>query len=72
MSTLAEKTGPSRETLYRTLSDKGTMLRIHDDSVHRMAELAGFDETAVSDCSIGSPGWNRTNDQRINRAKGRK
>jgi len=57
------------------------MLRKHDDSADKMAQLAGLgeagnkvetigavdaEEEALSDCSIGSPGWNRTNDQRIN------
>ena len=57
-----------------------TIKRKHDDSAGKMAELAGlnagtnletFDgaetqEAPVSDCFIGSRGWNRTNDQRIN------
>ena len=57
------------------------MKRKHDDSADRMAELAGLtklgnnwetngsvepEETGLSDCFNGSPGWNRTNDQRIN------
>ena len=57
------------------------MKRKHDDSADKMAELAGLpragdkretngsagtQETEPSDCFIGSPGWNRTNDQRIN------
>ncbi len=57
------------------------MRRKHDDSADKMAELAGLTklgniwetsdsvESEVaepSDCLIGSPGWNRTNDQRIN------
>ncbi len=57
------------------------MRRKHDDSADKMAELAGLaslgnkpetiglveDEVpGVSDCFSGSPGWNRTNDQRIN------
>jgi hypothetical protein len=58
-----------------------TMRRKHDDLADRMAELAGLtlagnkletddskedDESELSTCFIGSPGWNRTNDQRIN------
>ena len=53
----------------------------HDDSADKMAQLAGLtnvgnkwetigsvvlEEVELSDCSSGSPGWNRTNDQRIN------
>ena len=58
-----------------------TMRRKHDDSADKMAELAGLsnvgnkvettgsvedEEAELSDCFDGSPGWNRTNDQRIN------
>jgi integrase len=58
-----------------------TMRRKHDDSADKMAELAGLsnvgdkwetsgdvgsEENRLSGCSDGSPGWNRTNDQRIN------
>ena len=58
-----------------------TMRRKRDDSADRMAELAGLtpagnnsetngskedDESDLSACFNGSPGWNRTNDQRIN------
>jgi hypothetical protein len=58
------------------------MRRKHDDSADKMAEIAGLtnvgnkretnscvepEETELSDCFNGSPGWNRTNDQRINR-----
>lgn len=57
------------------------MKRRHDDSADKMAELAGLadvgdiwetnddpsgEEDRLSRCSDGSPGWNRTNDQRIN------
>jgi len=57
------------------------MKRKHDDSADQMAELAGLtslgnkwetndsaepEEPGLSDCFNGSPGWNRTNDQRIN------
>ncbi len=57
------------------------MRRTRDDSADKIAELAGLapagniretlssvegDETELSACLIGSPGWNRTNDQRIN------
>jgi len=57
------------------------MKRKHDDSADKMAELAGLtkcgnsvetigsvesQEEELSDCFNGSPGWNRTNDQRIN------
>ena len=57
------------------------MRRKHDDSADKMAELAGLSqrgnilettgsvesqEGELSDCFDGSPGWNRTNDQRIN------
>jgi integrase len=57
------------------------MRRKHDDTADKMAELAGLtncrnkvetigsvecEEAELSDCFIGSPGWNRTNDQRIN------
>ncbi len=59
-----------------------SMRRKHDDSADKMAELAGLtqrgnivetngsvevEEEELSRCSDGSPGWNRTNDQRINR-----
>jgi hypothetical protein len=58
-----------------------SMRRKHDDSADKMAELAGLtqrgnivettgsvesEEAELSRCSDGSPGWNRTNDQRIN------
>ena len=58
-----------------------SMRRTRDDSAHKIAELAGLsnvgnkretndsvepEEAELSDCSSGSPGWNRTNDQRIN------
>ncbi len=57
------------------------MKRKHDDSADKMAELAGLsslgnnreargsvkdEEQELSACFNGSPGWNRTNDQRIN------
>jgi integrase len=57
------------------------MRRKHDDSADKTSELAGLtnlgnnletigsvepEESAISDCFYGSPGWNRTNDQRIN------
>ena len=57
------------------------MKRKHDDSADKMAELAGLsslgnnretsgsvkdEESELSACFNGSPGWNRTNDQRIN------
>lgn len=57
------------------------MKRRHDDSADRMAELAGLvdlgnkretngsakdEEQQLSSCFSGSPGWTRTNDQRIN------
>jgi integrase len=57
------------------------MRRTRDDSADKIAELAGLsdlgnkrkttgsvdsEEVELSDCSSGSPGWNRTNDQRIN------
>jgi len=57
------------------------MRRKHDDAADRMADIAGLsdvgnkretsgsvepEETQLSDCFHGSPGWNRTNDQRIN------
>ena len=57
------------------------MRRKHDDSADKMAELAGLansgnnletngavesEEEELSYCFDGSPGWNRTNDQRIN------
>jgi integrase len=56
------------------------MRRRHDDSADRMAEVAGLargnnletsgsvkdEESELSACFDGSPGWNRTNDQRIN------
>ena len=57
------------------------MKRKHDDSADKMAELAGLtklgnkwetnvsvesQEEELSTCFVGSPGWNRTNDQRIN------
>jgi hypothetical protein len=57
------------------------MKRKHDDSADKMAELAGLTrsgnkretggsveskESELSSCLDGSPGWNRTNDQRIN------
>ena len=57
------------------------MRRKHDDSADKMAELAGLtnlgniretsgsvesEEPELSACFDGSPGWNRTNDQRIN------
>ncbi|MDB6087793.1 MAG: putative integrase, partial [Gammaproteobacteria bacterium] len=57
------------------------MKRRHDDSADKMAELAGLtaagnkretsssvknEESELSACFNGSPGWNRTNDQRIN------
>jgi hypothetical protein len=57
------------------------MRRKHADSADRMAQLAGLttlgnnretissvepQEEDLSDCFSGSPGWNRTNDQRIN------
>ena len=56
------------------------MRRKHDDSADKMAELAGLtqlgnmretigsvesEEKELSNCFDGSPGWNRTNDQRI-------
>src|SRR5262252_2846685 len=56
------------------------MRRKHDDSAYKMAERAGLanlgniretagsvepEETELSDCFNGSPGWNLTNDQRI-------
>ena len=59
------------------------MRRKHDDSADKMAKIAGLtnvgnkwetnssvesEEMELSDCSEGSPGWNRTNDQRINSA----
>jgi integrase len=59
-----------------------TLKRKHDDSANRMADIAGLsglgnkrgtvgsvedEETELSACSNGSLGWNRTNDQRINR-----
>ena len=58
-----------------------SMRRKHDDSADKTADLAGLsglgnkwetidpaapEEGEVSDCFNGSPGWNRTNDQRIN------
>jgi integrase len=58
--------------------------RKHDDSADKMAELAGLtnlgnkwettgsvesQEEELSGCFSGSPGWNRTNDQRINRTE---
>jgi Phage integrase family len=58
-----------------------TMRRTRDDSADKIAELAGLappgnnrEATAsvegegneLSLCFTGSPGWNRTNDQRIN------
>jgi integrase len=58
-----------------------TMRRKRDDAADKMAELAGLtnlgnnretigsvesEEAELSDCFNGSPGWNRTNDQRIN------
>ncbi len=58
-----------------------TMKRRHDDSGDKMAALAGLsnlgnkretrgcvthEESELSACFSGSPGWNRTNDQRIN------
>ena len=58
-----------------------SMRRTRDDSADKIAELAGLsnvgnkvetigsvehEEAELSDCSAGSPGWNRTNDQRIN------
>ena len=57
------------------------MRRTRDDSADKIAELAGLSNlgnkretigsvepegVGLSDCSIGSPGGNRTNDQRIN------
>ena len=57
------------------------MRRTRDDSADKIAELAGLsnvgnkrerigsvepEEAELSGCLIGSPGWNRTNDQRIN------
>jgi integrase len=57
------------------------MRRTRDDSADKIAELAGLsnlgnirettgsvesEEAELSACSGGSPGWNRTNDQRIN------
>jgi len=57
------------------------MRRKHDDSADRMDQIAGLsaagdirdtneeanrEEAMPSHCSNGSPGWNRTNDQRIN------
>jgi len=60
------------------------MRRRHDDSADNMAELAGLtnlgniretigsgesQEEELSDCFYGSPGWNRTNDQRINSSR---
>jgi hypothetical protein len=53
----------------------------HDDSADKIADMAelsdlgtkwetidseGPEKTELSDCFDGSPGWNRTNDQRIN------
>jgi integrase len=58
-----------------------SMRRTRDDSADKIAELAGLsnvgnkretndsvepEEAELSDCFNGSPGWNRTNDQRIN------
>jgi integrase len=60
-----------------------TLKRNHDDTANKMAAVAGLngvgykretsgsvkdEEEELSDCSHGSPGWNRTNDQRINRS----
>jgi hypothetical protein len=60
------------------------MRRMHEDSADKMAELAGLkklankretigsvdsEESELSYCFGGSPGWNRTNDQRINRSE---
>jgi hypothetical protein len=58
-----------------------SMRRTRDDSADKIAALAGLsdvgnkretidsvepEEAELSDCFNGSPGWNRTNDQRIN------
>jgi Phage integrase family len=63
-----------------------SMRRARDDSADKIADLAGLsdlgtkretidsagpEETELSDCFDGSPGWNRTNDQRINRSSAR-
>ena len=50
---------------------KGRIAGISIARPQKRCWLKAFDavkdeESAVSDCLIGSPGWNRTNDQRIN------
>jgi hypothetical protein len=60
------------------------MKRKHDDAADRIANIAGLtgagnnretsgsvehEESELSDCFNGSPGWTRTNDQRINSPK---
>ena len=70
-----------RQVLRRTLVYSHSMRLKHDDSADKTAELVGLsnlghkvetiysvehEETELSNCFIGSPGWNRTNDQRIN------